>query len=199
MMVMEFRTKTPKRRENPLTVTDYHKHKGNLQEDFNHRCGYCDDHDYFRMTDYQIDHFVPRVQLKTIKPTDYSNLVYSCRSCNRAKWDKWPTGNEKVANDGMKGFVDPCNVEFDKQFSRNGRGEIVAETPLGEWMWIALNFGNPAHSVIWKLEQILKIINELQAIADAYPTDSSVSVILNNLNKGYRAYLDELRGGAPVF
>ena len=99
----------------------------------------------------------------------------------------------------MKGFVDPCNVEYDKQFSRNGRGEIVAETPLGEWMWKALNFGNPAHSVIWKLEQILKIINELQAIADAYPTDSSVSVILNNLNKGYREYLDQLKGGAPVF
>lgn len=198
-MFMEFRKKTPKRRINSPEVADYHKYKDNLRDDFNRRCGYCDDHDYFRLTDYQIDHFVPKVQLKTIKPTDYSNLVYSCRSCNRAKWDKWPTRNEKIANDGKKGFVDPCDEEYNKHFSRNGRGEIVAETPLGEWMWKALNFGNPAHSVIWKLEQILTIITELQTIADAYPANSSVSTILNSLNKGYRDYLDQLRGGAPVF
>ena len=198
-MIMEFRKNTPTRRINPPTVTDYHKHKDNLREDFRHRCGYCDDHDYFRTTDYQIDHFVPRVLLKTIKPTDYTNLVYSCRSCNRAKWDKWPTVNEKVANDGFTGFVDPCDTEYDKQFSRNRRGEIIAVTPLGEWMWKALNLGNPAHSVVWKLEQIRIIIDELQVIADTYPTDSSVSVTLNKLNKGYRDYLDQLRGGAPVF
>ena len=198
-MSMEFREKTPKRRTNPQVVTDYHKYKDNLQEDFGHRCGYCDDHDYFRMTDYQIDHFVPKAQLRTITPTDYSNLVYSCRSCNRAKWDKWPTGIEKVANDGMVGFVDPCDAEYGKQFSRNGRGEIVAVTQLGEWMWKALNLGNPVHSLVWKLEQIRKIINELWTIADTYPANSSVSVILNNLNKQYISYLDELRGGAPVF
>lgn len=198
-MNMEFRKNTPKRRTDPQAVTDYHKHKDNLREDFGHRCGYCDDHDYFRTSDYQIDHFVPRVILKTIKSTDYTNLVYSCRSCNRAKWDKWPTGDEKLANDGKKGFLDPCDVEYDKQFSRNRRGEIVAMTPLGEWMWKAMNFGNPAHSVVWKLEQIRIIIDKLQNIADTYPADSFVSIILNDLNKKYRYYLDQLRGGAPVF
>lgn len=196
---MELRGKTPKRRSNPLETTDYHKHKDNLREDFGQRCGYCNDHDYFRLTDYQIDHFVPKVQLRTIKEADYSNLVYSCKSCNRAKWDKWPTGNEKVANDGKIGFVDPCDAEYDKQFSRNVRGEIVAVTQLGVWMWKALNFGNPSHAVVWKLEQLRRTIDELQVIADAQQTNSSVSMRLNILNKQYREYFDELRGGAPVF
>lgn len=196
---MEFRKKTPARRVNPKSVTDYHQFKNDLREDFGCRCGYCDDHDYFRTTDYQIDHFVPKIQLKTIKQTDYGNLVYACRSCNRAKWDKWPSGNEKIANDGEIGFIDPCDGNYDKQFARNNRGEIIAETPLGVWMWKALNLGNPAHSVIWKLEQIRKKIDQLQLIADAYPTNASISLLLNNLNKGFRLYLDQLRGGKPVF
>lgn len=198
-MIMEFRKKTPIRRTNPKPTANYREYKKDLREDFGCRCGYCDDHDYFRITDYQIDHFVPRTQLKSIKLTDYSNLVYACRSCNLSKWNKWPSCNEKIANDGKEGFVDPCNSEFDKLFSRNKRGEIIAETPLGIWMWKALNLGNPVHSVVWKLEQIHKKIDKLQAIADAYPTDTYVYKMLNTLNKGYRSYIDQLKGGAPVF
>ena len=41
-----------------------------------------------------------------ISPTEYSNLVYSCRSCNNSKRAKWPTGDENVHNDGEQGFID---------------------------------------------------------------------------------------------
>ncbi len=198
-MIMGHRKKIPIRRTNPKTVIDYHKHKEDLREDFNFRCGYCDDHDYFRLTEYQIDHFVPRTQLVNIKLADYFNLVYACRSCNRAKWNKWPTGNERISNNGKEGFIDPCDAEYDKQFSRNKRGEIVPETPLGRWMWIALNLGNPVHSVIWKLEQTRMIIDELLKIADTDKTDPLFNKKLNSYFRRFITYLDQLRGGAPIF
>ena len=198
-MNQKFRERTPVRRTNSKLVNDYREFKTDLKEDFNCRCGYCNDHDYFRTADYQIDHFVPRTKLKSIKPTDYSNLVYACRSCNRAKWNKWPSGDEKIANDGKEGFIDPCNTEYDKQFSRNARGEIIPNTPLGVWMWKALNFGNPVHCVVWKLEQILKNIIELQKIADSKPNNVSVLTALNTLNKNFHSYFDQLMGGSPKF
>ena len=196
---MDLRERIPTRRSDPKSVSDYHQYKDDLREDFKCRCGYCNDHDYFRTTDYQIDHFVPRTQMKRIELTDYSNLVYSCRSCNRAKSNKWPTGDENMANNGSEGFIDPCDKAFDEQFSRNERGEVIPKTQLGIWMWKALNFGNPVHSVVWKLERIKTEIDKLQVIADVYPSDTTVSIKLNDLNKGFRSYLDELRGGAPIF
>lgn len=196
---MKIRNSIPARRINPKPVSNYHQYKDDLREDFECRCGYCGDHDYFRVTDYQIDHFVPRTQMKTIKITDYSNLVYACRSCNRSKSNKWPTNDENIANNGKEGFIDPCDPAYDKQFSRNNRGEIVPITPLGEWMWLALSLGNPAHSVVWKLEQLLIKIKELQSIADTFPVDASLAIKLNGLYKDYLNYLDQLKEGAPVF
>ena len=198
-MIMDFRNKTPKRRANHKTETDYHKYKDDLRKDFNYRCGYCDDHDFFRSTDYQIDHFVPKTQLKTINLTDYSNLVYSCRSCNRHKWNKWPTGIESISNDGQKGFIDPCDSEYDKQFSRNKRGEIVPITPLGVWMWKALNLGNPAHSLVWKLEKIHKKITELQTIIATYPENADDYKKLSSLFDSFMFFLEQQRGGKPIF
>ena len=82
---MKFRETTPKRQNITKEVSDYHEHKINLQKDFRGHCGYCNDRDWPRREFFEIDHFVPKVMLTTIKDTDYSNLVYSCRSCNNAK------------------------------------------------------------------------------------------------------------------
>lgn len=113
---MKFRETTPKRQNITKEVSDYHEHKINLQKDFRGHCGYCNDRDWPRREFFEIDHFVPKVMLTTIKDTDYSNLVYSCRSCNNAKRKKWPTGKEHIHNDGNQGWIDPCCDEYDKQF-----------------------------------------------------------------------------------
>lgn len=85
---MKFRETTPKRQNITKEVSDYHEHKINLQKDFRGHCGYCNDRDWPRREFFEIDHFVPKVMLTTIKDTDYSNLVYSCRSCNNAEKKK---------------------------------------------------------------------------------------------------------------
>ena len=186
---MKFRDRTPSRRPNPKNYADYHAYKDFLKEDFNSCCGYCGDQDRFSDVPYQIDHFVPKVILKTIAENDYSNLVYSCGRCNRAKWDKWPTGDEKMQNNGEVGFVDPCDPLYDQQFERNDMGEIIPLTPLGDWMWKELNLGNAAHRIIWTLTQIRKELDGIIKLSQA-ESDERISLLCVQ----YFDLEDELRG-----
>lgn len=157
----DFRKITPKRRECFPQYKRYTQYKSLLQEDFHHRCGYCGDHDYFSKTFYEIDHFVPKKHTKLISETEYSNLVYSCRSCNNSKRAKWPTGNEDIHNDGEKGFIDPCDKKYPEQFERIVDGSIHPKTILGKWMWENLKFASPNHRIIWCLEQLREAIDKI--------------------------------------
>ena len=190
----DFRHRKPTRRESPEEKSRYTDYKPELREDFNERCGYCGDHDFFRQTYYEIDHFVPQDKLETISLNEYSNLVYSCRSCNNSKRAKWPTGDEKVHNDGKVGFIDPCDETYANQFHRGKDGSIIACTELGQWMWTALNFGNPAHRVIWNLEEIRKRINEIVAYAKVGRVPAELETDIWALIDKYFAYEAELRG-----
>ena len=167
---MKFRDNTPFRRTDQRKYADYHAYREPLKADFHACCGYCDDPERFSDVPYQIDHFVPKAVMKTIAENDYDNLVFACRRCNRAKWNKWPSRDENVSHDGVMGFVDPCNPEYDRQFERNDRGEIIPTTLLGGWMWKELDLGNAAHRIIWTLSQIRNEIDVIfqnpQALAD---------------------------------
>ena len=190
----DFRHKQPTRRENPEAKSHYTDYKPELREDFNERCGYCGDHDFFRQTYYEIDHFVPRKHLKSIAPNDYSNLVYACRSCNNSKRAKWPTGDEKVHNNGKVGFIDPCDATYADQFHRGKDGSIIACTELGQWMWSAMNFGNPAHRVIWNLEEIRKRICQMEKSCTEGVVDSNLAADIMRFTKQYLAFEESLRG-----
>ena len=190
----DFRHRQPKRRENPVSKTSYTDYKSELRVDFNERCGYCGDHDFFRQTYYEIDHFVPRKKLKTISLNTYSNLVYTCRSCNNAKRAKWPTGDENVHNNGKEGFVDPCAPEYASHFHRGKDGGIIADTELGQWMWSALNFGNPSHRFIWNLEEIRKQITVILELAKEDKIPEELSADVRTLTAKYFAYEAELKG-----
>ena len=157
-MTEDFRHRTPKRRENPEAKNHYSDYKPELREDFNERCGYCGDHDFFRQSYYEIDHFVPRKKLKVIALNDYSNLVYACRSCNNAKRAKWPTGDEKVHNDGKVGFIDPL---------------LAAE-------WASIGLDAKAAKE-WAIRQFPPIL-ALQWFSEKYTPDEA----LNFVNEGYQ-------------
>ena len=189
---MKFRDFLPVRRNNPKQVRHYSQHKDELREDFNMCCGYCGDSDYYRMEYYEVDHFVPKESLKSIGLNEYSNLVYSCRSCNNSKRDKWPTGNEQVHNDGNVGFIDPCNSDYDQQFERNHDGSIVPQTPLGEWMFSALNLANPKHRIIWMLTTIKERIELLETLGHGVLDDEQIRAI-NELYQQYMKLEDTLR------
>lgn len=189
----DFRKETPARRENAPRFKNNHDYKLLLRDDFHHRCGYCGDHEFFRETYYEIDHFVPHTLDKN-RLCDYYNLVYSCRACNNSKNDKWPTGDAATPNDGKSGWIDPCSPEYAKQFERLEDGSIMSKTDLGQWMWSALTLGNPIHRIKWKMEQLRTLLKETDDFKDIRDIDKLHKILA--LNTYYRQLEEELRGKA---
>ena len=193
-----FRNHTPKRRNITKVVGSHRDHKADLQTDFVKRCGYCNSPDTWKIAYYEIDHFIPFKRNKkvflTIKaPTDYSNLVYSCRSCNNAKRNKWPTNDENVCYVNNEGFIDPCDDDYLNHFERKNTGEINYKTALGEWMYYALKLHKPQHQVIWQLEQLEPIINEIKAFTNLVDIPENLKDFIIAMLIEYDNYRDELR------
>jgi uncharacterized protein (TIGR02646 family) len=125
------------------TYSKYTSFRWFLRNDFNQRCGYCDDPDthYGQKVDYHIDHFKPTSKFPNLE-TNYSNLVYSCPYCNVAKSGKWQKTD---------GFVDPCDAEYGIHLERNNKGKIKAITPRGEYIVKSLKLFLKRHELIWFL------------------------------------------------
>ncbi len=187
-----FRAHTPVRRIDAPEVKEHGEHRDRLKEDFQNRCGYCNDINTWRFIWYEIDHFVPQKHLKKLKSTDYKNLVYSCRSCNNAKRAKWPTEDETKHNNGQVGFIDPCHVDFNKQFDRLETGRIIPKTDLGNWMFNALKLYKPQHEIIWNIEQLHNLIRELRVVVKEYPDKNDLKDRLIELYNKYDDYIQEL-------
>lgn len=160
---MKLREKIPTRSSGVAQEKDYHVYRSQLRTDFNQRCGYCDDRDAPRATSFEIDHFVPK-KVDGSRETDYTNLVYACRSCNNAKRAKWPTGDKNVANDGTRGWIDPCTEEYDNQFERLSDGRIHPLTQIGTWMYDNLKLWKKQHEILWNCERLEKNINRLYSL-----------------------------------
>jgi len=142
------------------TYTRYTFFKPYIREDFNKRCGYCDDLDIYHggVRGYQIDHFKPHsiARFSALKE-DYNNLVYSCPFCNRAKSNKWKD---------IDGFIDPCDTEYDNHLRRNNRGKIIAITNRGEYIHKNLNFHLKRHELLWMIEKLEGQSIELNSYLD---------------------------------
>lgn len=192
-----FRLQTPKRRNITIIVTTHGEHRNDLKKDFHNRCGYCNDIDNWRTIWFEIDHFIPqrrnKQQFLTRKSsTDYSNLVYACRSCNNAKSNQWPSNDENISNQNDEGFIDPCDDEYNNQFNRLISGRITPKTDLGEWMYKALKLYKPQHEIIWNIEQLHEVIKELRIEVKKYPDGVELKDRLIDLYNAYDDYLQNL-------
>ncbi len=174
---MAFRQKTPSRSNGVPKQKDYKKYREQLQYDFNHRCGYCDDIDAPRAERYEIDHFVPQTLDATLK-TDYNNLVYACRSCNNSKRVQWPTGDKSRPNDGSCGWIDPCDAKYEEQFERDQYGGIIPTTSIGRWMYDALKLWKPQHEILWCYESIGNAVNEIYSHLDEIHDEKDLKAII---------------------
>jgi hypothetical protein len=188
-----FRDFTPKRQNITRKVSDYKNHRSDLKNDFKERCGYCNDIYVWRFASFEIDHFIPRKKDKktflTIKSeTDYSNLVYACKSCNNSKSNKWPTNDENLHNENDIGFIDPCDDNYNLQFDRLNNGQIKAITSLGTWMYKELKLYKPQHEFIWNLEELDKIIEESEIILKSTTDETLTSDLKDLILDFYRKY-----------
>jgi len=183
-----FRKEIPSRRLSAHSVSNYKDYRDILKVDFHDRCGYCDNSYTWRTIWFEIDHFVPKGYLVVMNEESYSNLVYSCRSCNNSKRAKWPSKSETIHNLNNQGFIDPCNPKYDEQFIRDDSGSIQYRTDLGEWMYHELKLHRPQHQIIWLIEQIDINILELQMIAPHINNPELSTKIGNILHKLYACY-----------
>lgn len=190
---MKLRDKTPTRTVGVSHQNDFHAYRSQLKTDFNCRCGYCDDRDAPRAYSFEIDHFVPQT-IDGTKVTEYSNLVYACKSCNNAKRNKWPTGDKAKSNDGKVGWIDPCSQDYDAQFERDDDGKIRPITELGDWMYENLKLWKKQHEILWNCERLEENIRKLDIFFDKGQLSEENKDILIRLNQHYRELLNSFYG-----
>lgn len=73
-----------------------------LASAFHGLCAYCEDRDKG-----EVDHFRPKSRFPELV-YGWTNWVFSCHSCNRAKGEAWPD----------VGYVDPCDASEDQRPER---------------------------------------------------------------------------------
>ena len=124
--------------------------------------------------------------------TDYNNLVYSCRVCNRNKWHNWPFDNANQTHDDHVGFVDPATEEYNKHLERDDSGRIVPKTSVGEYMCEIFNFSNRLTEVWWKLSVISKEITEIDGLLEKEKTIEGLSQYWE-LHRQFDNFLEKLK------
>lgn len=205
---MSIREIRPLRRKIPSKSekgNNYHKHKSDLQEDFNYCCGYCGSFDGFGYTKtyFEIDHFVPKDFLikskSNISLSKYSNLVYSCRFCNNNKTKHWPSMREDIYVVGNEGFIEPCDLEYENHLYRTDDGAIMWNSSIGEWMaTTAFKFDERMDELklLWKYNKtriaIEKIIDELNSYPDNSEEHNYIKAKLTPLFEKHYFFQKEL-------
>jgi hypothetical protein len=162
-MANNFRDKHPIRTYTG-NETDYRKYKLHLAKDFFNRCGYTDCPDFWfgGKNNFHIDHFIPwkKSPKKPNLKTDYSNLVYACSYVNIVK------SNDEGA------YVDPCDVDFNKHFTRDAVGNIlpIPQSKEANYMYKRLKFFMRRYQIIWMLDSIYNKMERLQIVIDGTPS-----------------------------
>ena len=180
---MNFRSTYPKRTYSGPTLGNYRGYRNQLRIDFSYKCGYSDisERFLFDTSIFHIDHFRPKAEkFYPHLENDYNNLVYASCYINRSKSDDWH-GDERSDDDGTKGYLDPCNVNYNDHFYRNRRGEIIpkADSPIACYMYKRLKLYLKRFSILWMLDQIddkLKIIEDCLTKLESSP-DPSIDIM----------------------
>lgn len=176
------RLSIPSRRTQLHSYRTISLYKADLRDDFNQHCGYCGDTDRYGggHKSFHIDHFAPKIKFPELE-FEYSNFIYSCPYCNRAKSDKWVTSDPLVSINNDSGFCDPCSSEYDRHLMRDSiTGTIYALTSIGEYMYQELKLYLLRHKVIYQLEKLSFIIEKLRELS-TNPVDEDFKVRLTDL------------------
>ncbi|EIM35490.1 hypothetical protein PGS1_14166, partial [Enterobacter cloacae subsp. cloacae GS1] len=107
---------------------------------------------------FHIDHFAPKSKFKHLE-NEYSNLVYSCPTCNIAKSNDWcgPTENERIFNN--VGYIEPCDEVYATSFYRDSSGKIKYQEGnlAAKYMYHKLKFGLKRHEIFLARRLFLRI------------------------------------------
>lgn len=121
------------RRHGPIGYSNYESYRDWLRDEFEFRCVYCLQREKWcnRVTTFHIDHSVPVISCPSRK-CDYTNLLYSCSTCNSAKKD-------------ILGLADPCSIPFSQCLQVLSNGEVEALSIEGERLLEVLRLNNKSN------------------------------------------------------
>jgi hypothetical protein len=131
MIGFEYPEQAHVRRHGPAGYKDYNSYRDWLRDEFVFRCVYCLHREqwYDRGATFHIDHFIP-VAIDPGGKCEYSNLLYSCASCNEAK-------------KAIIGVPDPCKVAFRECIRIRADGHVEALNRDGEKLVLTLLLDSP--------------------------------------------------------
>jgi 5-methylcytosine-specific restriction endonuclease McrA len=169
---------------------DYHSYKAALENDFNHRCAYCNLLDSMITTPFEVDHFVPYDAFKNVWPeleTTYDNLIYSCKKCNRAKSNKYAGDltKKKIENEL---FYKPDQKDYTDIFYRNDEGGICSDDDLGNEMIVNLKLYSPIHNLAWICERLKSASERLDTKIKMEAVDSDARKKLEEARNELKSY-----------
>lgn len=192
MKIKVFRTHTIIR-SNPRPCNNYSAYRHILQEDFHHRCAYCNLRDTSITTPFEIDHFVPKKECKKANRSDlisdYRNLVYACKKCNNAKRAQFVGDlSDDVPTNEL--FYDPVDTDYNAIFYRSDRGTIEATTDKGKDQINRLKLFRPIHSLAWVCEETSDLIERLRAEFESELDEHRKRLLIDAYNKATSQYYE---------
>lgn len=179
----KLRDKIPFKPQEDFLVSSFNKDlKEDLRNDFNKCCAYCNDHDAYAggKDNYHIEHFVPKSKFSEYK-NKYSNLLYSCPYCNRAKSNKWVTDDPAVSHNDVDGFVNPCSDDYDKHLARDLSGKIMALTSVGQYMYKEMKLYLRRHQINFLLNKVIQQRKIIHKAIDEDNLDVERTVIFKKI------------------
>jgi len=78
---------------------------------------------------FELDHFRPKARFPELEH-DFYNLYWSCRVCNRNKWQHWPP--EQLLHRGT-GFVNLCQDDHQVHFRLRPDGRLDTLTESAQY------------------------------------------------------------------
>lgn len=140
--------KNPTRSYSGPELNNHRDYINFLRKDFNYRCGYCDVCEPTEgKENFEIDHFIP-IAVKPELKTKYSNLIYSCKTCNRSK-------REKTID------LNPIENDYEEHFCRCQYGKILPITDVGEDTWKKLKFYLLKRKYSWQISKLIYLQQKL--------------------------------------
>lgn len=119
---------------------DYHDFRTDLRKDFRCACDYCSIWESeAEGIGFEIDHYLPQRGHPDLV-NDFQNLVWSCRPCNRYKWD-WDPDDSRFRPDQIV-FRSDKHVRTD-HFESAPHYEVQGTTPLGKFTCQRLRLNRP--------------------------------------------------------
>ena len=119
----------------------YKTYKKYLRKEFEATCVYCrmpdrlSERNYYAVKHYKPIHKFPELEVK------YSNLFYSCGTCNTSKGKFWPDEKQRAANIFV---TNPCDHQMHKHLRILRDGIVEPSSTAGRWTTDLLLLNEPS-------------------------------------------------------